>query len=91
MIKSTKEFIQKKNTVIELIYQHGSEFREHVTIDDIELHDVLFEIINENLVHGIKKMTLVNESLDFTCEFPRLTHEGLEYYESMGIDSSWGL
>lgn len=91
MIKSTKEFIEKKNIVLELIYKHGSDFREHITFDDIELHDVLYEIINEKLIHGIKEMNLLQDTLDLTCEFPRLTYEGLEYYESLQINSSWGL
>jgi len=90
MFKTVNEFEKAKNDVIKLIHEKNSEFRAHIELDDIDLHDILDHLISEKLILGVVVSLDDSGKLILTENHPRLSYDGLIFREEE-TGKSWAL
>lgn len=91
MFKNTQDFKKAKLVCMEAILKHNDDFRNSVSIDPIELYDVLILLRDEKLVQGLHTLELnPNGELLVTSSSLRLSYRGLHEYEETTPHSTWG-
>ncbi len=90
MIKTLNDFYEKQGTIIQLIYQHSDEFHKYTDLSDIQLHDILYQLHKDDMVHGLHDFKLEQDKLHFSSYSLRLTKLGLAFYEQAKKSWAWG-